>query len=115
MRAGKMAERGGGFISITYAPGAVATDATSRLPTNSPPLARLIAVKRLTYGTNGTITQSNLAPVAYTGTLGNAGEVALKDYRTLVWRPASTAKQTVEVLARLAPEGYTGSAKAQEA
>jgi hypothetical protein len=108
VKPGILSELGGTYVSVLVDLGALATNATSRMPTNTPPLAQLVAAERFTWGSDSTIVASTLTPVTYAASLGTAGTIALKDYRTVTFRPTSTAKMQLNIIARIASKSFSG-------
>lgn len=109
VKPGILSELGGTYVTVVISKAAaVATNATHRMPTNTPPLAQLVSCERLVWGSDSTITASTLTPVTYAATLGTAGTVSLKDYRTVTYRPSSTAKSSLSIIARIASKDFTG-------
>jgi hypothetical protein len=108
MKPGILSELGGTYVTVLVTSGALATNATLRMPTNTPPLAQLISCERITHATGGALTASTLTPVTYAASLGTAGTIALKDYRTVTFRPTGTAKMNLHIIARIASKDFSG-------
>lgn len=113
VRSTKFGERGGGYITFQMKPGAGSTgaNATARVPTNVPPLARLIALgAQVMVGTAGSFNLTQYGIVKKTATPG-AAKACLVDFRTIRLGSAHTGanKNMYHVMAALAPEGYSGA------
>lgn len=114
MRAGKIGDMGGQFLTIPHAGGATA-DTAFDVPTGTPPIEGIVSATKVTptisEGAPNTIAfaATALTVVADAATIGD-DEISLVDYNSLRIGNTVTADELVLVTVKLAREGYSGKA-----
>lgn len=117
VRPGRLADLGGGYISFSIKPiaGFTGANVTMRVPTNVPPLGELIQLAGQVFvGTAGSFNLTQYGIVKKTATPG-AAKACLVDFRTVRLGSAHTGanKNLISVIAKLAPQGYSGAQDAK--
>jgi hypothetical protein len=109
MRAGKLGELGGQFLTIVHAGGTTA-DTAFDVPTGTPPIEGIVS------GVLATITQADgkfaataLTVVDDAATIGD-DEISLVDYNSLRTGKTVTELSLLIVTVKVASEGYSGKA-----
>ena len=114
MRAGKIGDMGGQFLTIFHAGGATA-DTAFDVPSGTPPIEGIVSATKVTptlsEGTPNTIAfaATALTVVADDTTIGD-DEISVVDYNSLRSGKVVNADELLVVTVRVAREGYSGKA-----